>query len=308
MFRLIAASMGRALLAVVLTVTFVFVVLRLAGDPLEMILPLEASQEAIDRMRIEWGLDQPIYVQYFSYVAKLLQGDFGRSVTNGGPALKVILEKAPATLELMGAGLLIGLVVGISMGTFAATHRGGLIDRIVMGGAVLVHAMPSFLLSILAILFFAVRLGWLPSGGGATPMHLILPATVIGFSAAGVIARFVRSSTLEVISQQYIRVASIKPLPRWYFFSFHILPNAALPLLTLIGFLVGGMIGGAAIVESVFAWPGIGRFLVTAVAKRDLATVQTIVILISLTMVTANLIADILYTVVDPRLRDRRGA
>lgn len=307
MIGLIAASIGRALLAVILTVTFVFIILRVAGDPLQMILPLEASQDLIDRMRIEWGLDQPLHIQYVSYIEKLLQGEFGRSVTDGRPALTVILEKAPATLELMGTGLLIGLVIGISMGISAATHRGSVIDRLVMGGAVLVHAMPSFLLSILAILFFAVRLGWLPSGGGATPLHLILPASVIGLSAAGVIARFVRSSTLEVISQQYIRVASIKPLPRWYFIGFHVLPNAALPLLTLIGFLVGGMIGGAAIVESVFAWPGIGRFLVTAVGKRDLATVQTIVILISLTMVTANLIADILYTVVDPRLRDRRG-
>ena len=157
-----------------------------------------------------------------------------------------------------------------------------------MGGAVLVHAMPSFLLCILAILLFAVRLGWLPSGGGSSPLHLILPATVIGLSAAGVIARFVRSSALEVMGQQYIRVASIKPLPRWYFFGFHILPNASLPLLTLVGFLIGGMIGGAAIVESVFAWPGIGRFLVTAVTKRDLATVQTIVILVSITMVAGQ--------------------
>ncbi|HEY4201271.1 MAG TPA: ABC transporter permease [Devosiaceae bacterium] len=306
MIRRIGASIGRALIAIVLTVTFVFIVLRVSGDPVEMLLSSDATPEMMARIRAEWGLDQPLYIQYFTYVQHILQGDFGRSLSDGRPALTVILEKAPATLELMGVGLLIGLVLGVVMGLFAATHRGSAIDRIVMGTAVLVHAMPSFLLCILAILLFAVRLRWLPSGGGSSPLHLILPSLVIGLAAAGVIARFVRSSALEVIGQQYIRAASIKPLPRWYFFGFHILPNAALPLLTLIGFLVGGMIGGAAVVESVFAWPGIGRFLVTVVAKRDLAVVQTIVILISLTMVLANLGADILYTMVDPRLRDRR--
>ncbi len=304
----ISASIGRALLAVVLTVTFVFIVLRISGDPVEMLLSSDATPEMMARIRLEWGLDQPLYIQYFTYVQHILQGDFGRSITDGRPALMIILEKAPATLELMGVGLLIGLVLGVAMGLFAATHRGSAIDRIVMGTAVLVHAMPSFLLCILAILLFAVRLRWLPSGGGSSPQHLILPSLVIGLAAAGVIARFVRSSALEVLGQHYIRAASIKPLPRWYFFGFHVLPNAALPLLTLIGFLVGGMIGGAAVVESVFAWPGIGRFLVTVVAKRDLAVVQAIVILISITMVLANLGADVLYTMVDPRLRDRRGS
>jgi len=308
MIRLILANLARALLAIVLTVTFVFFVLRLSGDPLDSILPIEASAELIEATRTEWGLDQPLHVQYFSYVAKLLQGDFGRSNADGRPALAIVTEKAPATMLLMLTGMSLALVLGIGTGMLAAFHRGSLIDRAVMGGAVLVHAMPSFLLCIFAVLLFAVRLGWLPSGGGSSPMHLILPSLVIGLAVAGVIARFVRSSVLEVLGQNYYRVASIKPLPRWYLFAFHVLPNAALPLLTLVGFLIGAMIGGAAIVESVFAWPGIGRFLVTAVARRDLATVQTIVILISVTMVAANLLADILYTVVDPRLRHRREA
>jgi len=306
--RVLLTNLARGLLAIVLTVTFVFVILRVAGDPLTMILPLEASQEQVAATRAEWGLDQPLYVQYASYVTKLLTGDFGRSNADGRPALSVVLEKTPATMVLMATGMTLALVLGIGTGMLAAFYRGSVIDRAIMGGAVLVHAMPGFLLCIFAVLLFAVQLGWLPSGGGSTPLHLIMPALVIGLSAAGVIARFVRSSALEVLGQNYIRVASIKPLPRWYLFAFHVMPNASLPLLTLVGFLLGGMIGGAAIVESVFAWPGIGRFLVTAVAKRDLATVQTIVILVSVTMVTANLVADLLYTVVDPRLRNRREA
>lgn len=308
MIRVLLTNLARGLLAIVLTVTFVFVILRVAGDPLTMILPLEASQEQVAATRAEWGLDQPLYVQYASYVTKLLTGDFGRSNADGRPALSVVLEKTPATMVLMATGMTLALVLGIGTGMLAAFYRGSVIDRAIMGGAVLVHAMPGFLLCIFAVLLFAVQLGWLPSGGGSTPLHLIMPALVIGLSAAGVIARFVRSSALEVLGQNYIRVASIKPLPRWYLFAFHVMPNASLPLLTLVGFLLGGMIGGAAIVESVFAWPGIGRFLVTAVAKRDLATVQTIVILVSVTMVTANLVADLLYTVVDPRLRNRREA
>lgn len=308
MIRTILANLARGLLAIVLTVTFVFVILRVAGDPLTMILPLEASQEQIDATRAEWGLDQPLHVQYGSYVAKLFQGDFGRSNADGRPALAVVMEKAPATMLLMLTGMSLALILGVGAGILAAFYRGSVIDRAIMGGAVMVHAMPGFLLCIFAVLLFAVQLGWLPSGGGSTPLHLIMPSCVIGLAAAGVIARFVRSSALEVLGQNYIRVASIKPLPRWYLFAFHVMPNASLPLLTLVGFLLGGMIGGAAIVESVFAWPGIGRFLVTAVAKRDLATVQTIVILVSVTMVTANLLADILYTVVDPRLRHRQEA
>jgi peptide/nickel transport system permease protein len=219
-----------------------------------------------------------------------------------------VLEKVPATLLLMGSGLVISLLLGTSLGVLAASHRGKLVDRLVMTNAVLVHSVPSFLFGIVLILIFAVGLGVLPSGGGPSLRHLILPATVIGLSHAGVVARFVRSSTLEVLAQPYIKVAGLKPLPRWYMIAAHVLPGTALPLLTLIGFSLGAMIGGAAIVESIFAWPGVGRFLVSAVARRDVAVVQSIVILVALMMACANLLTDLLYVVFDPRLRDRRAA
>lgn len=302
----IAIALLRMVVTVFLAVTFVFVILRVSGDPIRALLPLDAPEDLVEATRAEWGLDQPVYVQFVAYVSHLLQGDFGRSLNDSRSALAIVLEKVPATLLLMSSGLLISLIVGTSLGVLAASHRGRFLDRLVMTNAVMVHSIPSFLLGIVLILLFAVWLGLLPSGGGPSLRHLILPAAVIGLSHAGVVARFVRSSTLEVLAQPYIKVAGLKPLPRWYFISAHVLPGTALPLLTLIGFSLGAMIGGAAIVESIFAWPGVGRFLVSSVARRDVAVVQTIVILVALMMAAANLLTDLLYVLFDPRLRDRR--
>ena len=306
MGRTVLVAALRMLVTVLLAVTFVFVILRVSGDPVRAMISPDAPEEIVNHLRSEWGLDQPLHVQFARYVAHLLQGDFGRSLSDGRAALEVVLEKVPATLLLMGTGLLISLVVGTTLGVLAASHRGTLVDRAVMTNAILVHSVPSFLLGIVLILLFAVWLGLLPSGGGPSLRHLVLPAAVIGLSHAGVIARFVRSSTLEVLAQPYVKVASLKPLPRCYMLKVHVLPGAALPLLTLVGFSIGAMIGGAAIVESIFAWPGVGRFLVTSVAKRDVAVVQTIVILVAVMMATSNLVTDLLYVAFDPRLRDQR--
>jgi peptide/nickel transport system permease protein len=308
MSRSIAIAVLRMAVTVFLAVTFVFIILRVSGDPIRALLPLDAPEELVEATRIEWGLDKPVHIQFFAYVGHLLHGDFGRSLNDSRSALAIVLEKVPATLLLMSSGLLLSLIVGTSLGVLAASHRGTLIDRLVMTNAVLVHSIPSFLLGIVLILIFAVWLGVLPSGGGPSLGHLILPAAVIGLSHAGVVARFVRSSTLEVLAQPYIKVAGLKPLPRWYMLAAHVLPGTALPLLTLIGFSLGAMIGGAAIVESIFAWPGVGRFLVSSVARRDVAVVQTIVILVALMMAAANLLTDLLYVLFDPRLRGRRTA
>ncbi|MBI2735008.1 MAG: ABC transporter permease [Rhodospirillales bacterium] len=306
MTRNLIVTFLRMAVTVLLAVGFVFLILRVSGDPIRALLPLDAPEDLIELTRKEWGLDQPLHEQFFAYVEHLLRGDFGRSLNDSRPALQIVLEKVPATLLLMGSGLLISLTVGTSLGVLAASHRGKLIDRLVMTNAVLVHSIPSFLLGIVLILVFAVGLGVLPSGGGPSFAHLVLPAIVIGLSHAGVVARFVRSSTLEVLAQPYVKVASLKPLPAWYILAAHVLPGTALPLLTLIGFSLGAMIGGAAIVESIFAWPGVGRFLVSSVARRDVAVVQTIVILVALMMAMANLLVDILYLLFDPRLRDPR--
>jgi peptide/nickel transport system permease protein len=293
----------RAALTIFLAVVFTFIIMRVSGDPLYALLPLDTPPVVIEHFRKLWALDQPLPVQFLTYLQGISHGDFGQSLTSGDPSLPLVLSKAPATLELMAVSLIIAVVVGGGLGTLAATKRGSLIDRGVIALAVLAHSMPNFLIAILLILLFAVALHLLPSGGGDTPAHLILPSLVIGLANAGIIARFVRSSMLEVMGQRYVLVARAKRLDRWAILAHHVAPNAALPLLTVLGFLVGGMIGGSAIVETVFAWPGLGRFLVTSVAYRDLPVVQTIVILIACTMVAANLLVDLLHVLVDPRLR-----
>jgi peptide/nickel transport system permease protein len=308
MFQAIMRALLRAVVTLFLAITFTFIILRISGDPLHSLLPVETPPEVVALMRQQWGLDQPLYIQYFSYLGHLLRGDFGTSLENGQNALTLVLSKVPATLELMGASLVVALVVGVPLGILAAQNRGSLVDRFVMALAVLTHSLPNFLVAILLIQLFAVSLHLLPSGGGSAPAYLVMPVLVIGLANAGIIARFVRSSALEVLGQRYILAARAKRIGERAVLLLHVMPNAALPLLTMLGFLVGGMIGGAAVVETVYAWPGVGRFLVSSVAQRDLNIVQTIVILITATMVSANLLIDFLYILADPRLRHRTAA
>lgn len=303
MTRTVLTAIARLVITVLLAVTFVFIILRVSGDPARALLPVDAPEDQFAAVRAEWGLDRPLPEQYVTYVIKLASGDFGLSLNDRQPALRVVVEKIPSTLLLMGTGLVIAFIVGSVLGLLAASYRGRAPDRLIMSLAIFVHSIPSFLFGILLILLFAVALRLLPSGGGPSLLHLLMPAAVIGLSQAGVVARFVRSSTLEVLAQPYITVASLKPLPRWYFIRAHVLPGSALPLLTLFGFSLGGIIAGAAIVESVFAWPGVGRFLVFSVARRDVAVVQTIVVLVATMMAFANLATDLLYAIFDPRLR-----
>ena len=220
----------------------------------------------------------------------------------------LVLERIPATLALTIPALLLKLAIGIPGGIFAALHRGSLIDRAVMIGAVAGFTVPSFVLGLVLVLIFAVQLGWLPSGGQETWRHAILPIVTLGIGGAAVLARFTRSAMLEVLGQPYIRTASAKGVSWRAVVLSHALPNAAIPTVTIIGFMVGTLIAGAVVVESVFSWPGVGRLLVVAVANRDLAVVQCILLLVAATMVTSNLIVDFLYGFLDPRLRSREAA
>ncbi|MHC3492344.1 ABC transporter permease [Pectobacterium brasiliense] len=293
----------RALLTVFLAVTFTFVMLRISGDPMTSLLGVETPPQVIDILRQQWGLDRPLTEQYFTYLGRIVTGDFGTSLRSGQDALAMIMEKLPATLRLMAASLVLALAVGIPLGIVAAHYHGRIVDRTVIGLAVLTHSIPTFLTGILLIQLFAVQLRVLPSGGGATLAHMVMPALAIGLYNAGVIARFVRSSVLEVIGQRYILAARAKRVSEWGLIVRHVMPNAALPLLTLFGFLLGGMIGGSAVIEAVFAWPGVGLLLINSVAARDVAVVQAIVILITVAMVSANLFVDFLHVMIDPRLR-----
>ncbi|MBR1148660.1 ABC transporter permease [Bradyrhizobium sp. AUGA SZCCT0431] len=308
MARYFAIRIGRAMITIILVVTFAFVVLRLSGDPALIIMGPEAPPEVIAAFRKAWGLDDPIWMQYFDYFGAIAKGELGRSMRDGRPAIALVLERIPATLMLTIPALLLKLAIGIPGGIFAALHRGSLIDRAVMIGAVAGFTVPSFVLGLVLVLIFAVQLGWLPSGGQETWRHAILPIVTLGIGGAAVLARFTRSAMLEVLGQPYIRTASAKGVSWRAVVLSHALPNAAIPTVTIIGFMVGTLIAGAVVVESVFSWPGVGRLLVVAVANRDLAVVQCILLLVAATMVTSNLIVDFLYGFLDPRLRNRETA
>ncbi|MDO9526663.1 MAG: ABC transporter permease [Gemmobacter sp.] len=303
MIRFILTRVLRAVITIALVVTFAFVVLRLSGDPATIILGPEAPPDAIAAFRKSWGLDQPVWVQYLDYFAAIFRGDLGVSMRDGRPAFDLVMERIPATLALTLPALMLKLALGIPAGVYAALHQGTAFDRTVMVTAVFGFAIPSFVLALGLVLLFAVTLGWLPSGGRDTVWHALLPIITLGAGGAAALARFTRSAMLEVLGRPYIRTASAKGLPWAAVVRGHALPNAAIPTVTLVGFLVGSLIAGAVVVESVFSWPGVGRLLVVAVANRDLAVVQCILLLVAATMVASNLIVDFLYGVLDPRLR-----
>ncbi|WP_149535598.1 ABC transporter permease [Siccirubricoccus phaeus] len=309
MLRFLATRLLRAAVTVVLVVTFAFVVLRLSGDPAQIIMGADAPPEAVEAFRRAWGLDDPIWMQYLRYFGAIIGGDLGRSMRDGRDAIALVAERIPATLALTIPALLIKLCIGIPAGITAALHRNSPIDRAVMVLAVAGFTVPSFVLGLLLVLVFAVQLGWLPSGGQESWRHAVLPILTLGIGGAAVLARFTRSAMLEVLGQPYIRTASAKGVPWRAVVWGHALPNAAIPTVTIIGFMVGSLIAGAVVVESVFSWPGVGRLLVVAVANRDLAVVQCVLLLVAGTMVTANLVVDLLYGALDPRLRSQaRGA
>jgi peptide/nickel transport system permease protein len=303
MLRFLGTRLARAALTLVLVVTFAFIVLRLSGDPALLIMSADAPPEAIAAFRRAWGLDDPLWVQYVNYFGAIFHGDLGRSMRDGRDAIDLVAERIPATLALTVPALLIKIGLGIPAGVQAALHRNSWVDRLVMFLAVAGFTVPSFVLGLLLVLVFAVQLGWLPSGGQESWRHAILPIITMGMGGAAVLARFTRSAMLEVLGQPYMRTALAKGVPWHVAVRRHALPNAAIPTVTIVGFMVGSLLAGAVVVESVFSWPGVGRLLVVAVANRDLAVVQCILLLVAATMVTANLVVDLLYGVLDPRLR-----
>ena len=303
MIRYLSTKSLRALLTIVFVVTFAFAILRLSGDPALLIMSADAPPEAIEAFRRAWGLDQPIWEQYLRYFLNIFEGTLGRSMRDGRPALDLVLERVPQTLAITVPAFLVKLAIGIPAGIYAALHRNSMADRVLMVASVAGHAVPSFVLGLILVLIFAVRLNWLPSGGSDTWRHAILPVVTLGAAGAAIIARFTRSAMLEVLGQPYVRAAMAKGVPWHRVVWRHALPNAAIPTVTVIGFMVGTLIAGAVVVESVFSWPGVGRMLVVAVANRDLAVVQCILLLVAACMVTANFTVDLLYGWIDPRLR-----
>jgi peptide/nickel transport system permease protein len=296
-------KLGRTLLTLWFVVTFTFVVLRTSGDPVQTLLGPDATLEEIAQFRVEWGLERPLIEQYVLYAYNMARGEFGKSYRDGRPVTTIIGERVPGTLLLGLSAYVLAILIGVPAGIVAALKRNSLLDRLIMSAAVFGFALPNFFLGILLILLFSLALRWLPSSGSGTFLHLLMPMTALGLFTAGTLARFTRSAMLEVLGKLYMRAAAAKGAPRAYAVLRHALPNAAIPVVTIIGLNLGALVGGAVVVETVFAWPGVGRLLVSAVTARDLAVVQALVLLISFTVVAANLAIDLLYGVLDPRIR-----
>lgn len=307
MLNFVLFKFFRALLTILGCATIVFFVMRLAGDPLLALLPADTPPEAMEHYRVLWGLDQPLYVQYVSYLAALAQGEFGRSLADGRDALSIVLDRAGATLLLGGVVIAIAILIGIPAGTWAALRRGRPVDRLTMSVAIFGYAMPNYFLGLLLILFFSIHLRLLPSSGYGSPAYLVMPAITLGTTMAAKLARFVRTSVLDVLGQPFVRAARGKRLGELMVIARHIFPNAAIPVITFFGFEVGLLIGGAVVTENVFGWPGVGQLLVQSVSRRDLAVVQTIVMLVAATVIAANLIVDLAYGWIDPRVRIAGG-
>lgn len=307
MTRFVFRKLLRTLFTLFLVVTFVFFVLRLTGDPVSAMMPDDTDPAILDELRKQWGLDRPLGVQYLEYWFNLLQGDFGNAYRDGRPAIEIVAERVPATLKLTLTAFAFIVIAGFPLGIFAAVNRGTAIDRGIMTISVTGFSLPNFFLGILLIFLLSVTLRWLPAYGSDHWYNLIMPVITLGTAGAAVIARFVRSSMLEVLNAPYIRACRARGMTERAIIWTVALPNAAIPTITIMGFMVGTLIGGSIVTETVFAWPGIGRLLIDAVTARELAVVQTVVMITAASMVFANLAVDLLYLVIDPRRRYASG-
>lgn len=303
MAAFIFARVVRALVVLFLTVTFVFIVLRLSGDPAEQMLGDLATPEALTAFRANWGLDRSIPEQFLIYVTHAIRGDFGMSFADGREVFVIITERIPKTLLVTVSAFVLSMLIGVPAGILAAIRRDTAADKAVMTGAVLGYSVPNFLLGLAFIFIFAVWLRVLPSSGSSTLKHAILPIATFALFNAAAVARFARSTLIDVLGQPYIAAARADGVPEWEVILRHALPNAAIPMVTMLGFIAGGLLGGAVLVEPVFAWPGLGTGFVRAASTGDLNVVQAMIILFTAFMVTINLTVDILYAVLNPKIR-----
>jgi peptide/nickel transport system permease protein/oligopeptide transport system permease protein len=305
MWRYLLRRLLAAVPTIIGVVVLVFFAMRiLPGDITDkMVADFGLSAADIKRLREQWGLDDPLHAQFVRFVSEMARGDLGRSIWSRRLVTEQVAEQIPATLELTLAATGIAIAIGVPLGILAAVRRHSWLDFSSMGVALLGVSMPSFWLGLLLILLFGVRLGWLPMAGTGGWRFLILPAFTLGFSASAVIARLTRSSMLEVLRQEYVKTAHSKGLPRRTVTWKHALRNAAIPVITIIGLQIAGLLGGAVLTETVFSRQGVGRTAAQAVLQKDFPLVQAIVLLVALTYVGVNLLIDVLYAFLDPRIR-----
>jgi peptide/nickel transport system permease protein len=294
----------QAAATVLLAAAAVFFAVRLApGDPAELLLPEGASPEQFAALRASWGFDEPLLVQFGSFFRNLLRGDLGVSLSYREPVLDVIRERLPATLQLASAAMALALIIAIPLGIAAALRPGSPFDAIVSGMTIATQSVPSFWLGVQLILIFSLALRLLPPSGAEGPRYLILPMVTLAADVTGLLTRVVRTEMATVLRQDYVRTARAKGLSAAAVNLRHAFRNAANPLVTVIGLRWGALLGGAAITETVFAWPGIGRLAIQSVSARDYPLVQGVVLVAAVIFVTLNLVVDLLYAVLDPRVR-----
>lgn len=303
MLRFLIRRVLRAVFVLAGITTIVFMVLRLSGDPVALMLPPDATVAEIEAFRRELGLDQPLWVQYTRFVAAVVRGDFGESLRHRLPALFLIRLHLPATIELAMLSFIIAVSAAVPAGILAAVRRNTAFDHLTMTLALIGQSAPTFWIGIMLILIFAVSLRWLPIGGRGSVAHLILPAVTLALYAMASIARLTRSAMLETLTRPYITTARSKGLAERLVVWRHALKNAAVPVVTMMGIQLGLLLGGAVVTETVFSWPGIGRLAVSAIYNRDYAVVQAVVFTGALFFLVVNLAVDLLYALLDPRIR-----
>jgi len=282
----------------------VFLMIHLIpGDPARLYAGLEASQEDVEGVRRALGLHEPLPVQYGRFLGRFVTGDLGRSLKTERPVAEEIAARYGSTVLLASLAIASAVVLGSATGVVAAVWRRSAVDQAALLASLLGLSLPSFFLGLVLMLVFSVQLGWLPLAGNATWRHAVLPAVTLALPAAAVISRMVRGSLVEVLEQDYIRTARSKGLTEWVVVNSHAVRNALIPVVTVVGLQLGYLLGGAVVTETVFSWPGIGRLIVQSIAARDFPVVQAAVLLLAVTFVTINLVTDMLYAVLDPRIR-----
>jgi peptide/nickel transport system permease protein len=282
----------------------VFVLTRLSGDPVQLLLPDRATPQEVASMRDRLGLNDPPLVQFVRFIGSAAHGDFGNSIRFKQPALDLVLTRLPATALLAGLSLAVALLIAVPIGVLAAVKRGTWIDRSLMSISLLGYAIPTFWLGIMLILIFSVRLRLVPPSGFGSPSQLILPVATLGIYEAALLARLLRRGLVDTFAQPYIQTAHSKGLAPLRILLVHAMKNAAIPVITVFGLQLGSLLGGAVITETVFSYPGVGLLLVQAIGQRDFPIIQAFVIVSAVIVVVINLVVDLTYAVLDPRIRD----
>jgi len=312
MQRYILSRLFQSFIMLVGVLFIVFFMLQLTGDPVALMVSRNASPEQVEELREELGFNRPVMVQFADFISKAVRGDFGMSLRHNQPAMELILERLPATVELASIALLFAMVVGIPLGLLGGANPGSIWDVFARGAGLIGQTIPNFWLALILIMVFAVNLGWFPSFGRETwqfmglalpTKSVVLPAFALGLFTMGQLVRFTRSAVLEIKNEDFVRTAYSKGLADWRVYVKHILRNAAIPLISILGVQFGYLLSGSIYIETIFSWPGLGNLLAESIGNRDFALVQAIAFFTSLVVVSLNLTADIAYGMADPRIR-----